>query len=179
MFRVRSACNPPTPPGARVPAPRPERPEDRPAPSPLSSSPPPPASAPPPPSDVSPAPPGASSPPAPASAAHAPAAVWLPALSFVAAKVRWCAVSRLPGHSARDGALPAHRETRAGLGAPLRQPTTSMLSSAHTHQHPQKYRSELGFILTSVIPCSPLNHSNEGMTNSVPLSITDKVTKGS
>lgn len=85
-----------------------------------------------------------------------------------------------PATVPRTACCPLTGRCESGAGGPhLHQPTTSMLSSAHTRQHPQKYRSELGFILISVIPCSSLNHSNEGMTNSVPLSITDRVTQGS
>ena len=83
---------------------------------------------------------------------------------------------RCPGQRA----VHLQRDARAGAGGPrLHQPTISTPSRAHTHQHPHNHRSELGFILISVIPCSSLNHSNAGMTNSVPLSITDRVTQGS
>lgn len=70
-------------------------------------------------------------------------------------------------------------DASAGLGDPTSAGRLFPCCPLPTHQHPHKYRSELGFILLSVIPCSSLNHSNEGMTNSVPLSITDRVTQGS
>ena len=72
---------------------------------------------------------------------------------------------RCPGRRA----VRLQRDARVGARAPrLHQPTISTPSRAHTHQHPHNHRLELGFILISVIPCSSLNHSHAGMTNSVP-----------